>query len=71
MLSGAMQTLSGRDADISDEEAGAFRKGEWHPAPFGQGGGLARWGDMAPRISFGRLRSRAFGQLAVPENLWV
>lgn len=70
MPSGAMQALSSRDTDISDEEAGHFRKGEWHPDQFGQGGGLVRWGDMAPRISFGGLRSRAFWQLAVLENLW-
>lgn len=63
MLSDAMQTLAGRDADMTAEATGATSQRRVASCPVRERPRIS-WmrGDAPPRISFGRLRSRALGQ---------
>ena len=63
MLSGAMQTLAGRDADMWAEAPDATSQRRVASCPVRERPRIS-WmrGDAPPRISFGRLRSRALGQ---------
>ena len=64
MLSGAMQTLAGRDADMWAEAPDATSQRRVASCPVRERPRIS-WmrGDAPPRISFGRLRSRALGQV--------
>ena len=63
MLSDAMQTLAGRDADMTAEATGATSQRRVASCPVRERPRIS-WmrGDAPPRISFGRLRSRALGR---------
>ena len=63
MLSYAMQTLAGRDADMTAEATGATSQRRVASCPVRERPRIS-WmrGDAPSRISFGRLRPRALGQ---------